>query len=51
MWVSLKTEIGPLKNAPGFLWSSMDRLFLGKSRVDQDLLDELEALLFQSDLG
>jgi fused signal recognition particle receptor len=29
----------------------MDRLFLGKKTIDQDVLDELEGLLFESDLG
>jgi fused signal recognition particle receptor len=29
----------------------IDRLFLGKKTIDQDLLDELEALLIEADLG
>jgi len=29
----------------------MDRLFLGKKTIDEDLLDELEGLLFSADLG
>jgi fused signal recognition particle receptor len=29
----------------------IDRLFLGKKTIDQDLLDELEAVLFAADLG
>ncbi len=29
----------------------IDRLFLGKKTIDQDLLDELEAVLFEADLG
>jgi fused signal recognition particle receptor len=29
----------------------IDQLFLGKKSIDQDLLDELEGLLFASDLG
>ena len=29
----------------------IDRLFLGKKTIDQDLLDELEGLLYEADLG
>jgi fused signal recognition particle receptor len=33
------------------LVEKMDRLFLGKKTIDQELLDELEGLLFEADLG
>jgi fused signal recognition particle receptor len=45
-----KLKSGLSKTHQGFV-EQMDRLFLGKKSIDQDLLDELEALLFQSDLG
>ena len=45
-----KLKSGLSKTHEGFV-EQMDRLFLGKKSIDQDLLDELEALLFQSDLG
>ena len=51
MWGFLdKLKTGLSKTHQGFV-EQMDRLFLGKKSIDQDLLDELEALLFQSDLG
>ena len=33
------------------LTGRLDRLFLGKREIDEDLLDELEEILFTSDLG
>lgn len=45
-----KLKSGLAKTHQGLV-EQMDRLFLGKKSIDQDLLDELEALLFQSDLG
>ena len=41
---------GLAKTHQGFV-QKIDRLFLGKKTIDQDLLDELEALLFEADLG
>ena len=41
---------GLVKTHQGFV-EKIDRLFLGKKTIDQDLLDELEALLFEADLG
>ena len=41
---------GLAKTHQGFV-EKIDRLFLGKKTIDQDLLDELEALLFEADLG
>lgn len=45
-----KLKQGLSKTHQGFV-EKMDRLFLGKKEIDQDLLDELEALLFEADLG
>jgi fused signal recognition particle receptor len=45
-----KLKKGLSKTRQGFV-EQMDRLFLGKKSIDQDLLDELEALLFAADLG
>jgi len=45
-----KLKKGLLKTHEGFV-EKIDRLFLGKKTIDQDLLDELEALLFAADLG
>jgi fused signal recognition particle receptor len=45
-----KLKQGLSKTHEGFV-EQMDRLFLGKKTIDQDLLDELEALLFAADLG
>ena len=45
-----KLKKGLLKTHQGFV-EKIDRLFLGKKTIDQDLLDELEALLFEADLG
>ncbi len=45
-----KLKKGLSKTHQGFV-EQMDRLFLGKKTIDQDLLDELEALLFAADLG
>jgi len=45
-----KLKQGLSKTHQGFV-EKMDRLFLGKKTIDQDLLDELEALLFEADLG
>lgn len=39
-----------LKTHQGFV-EQMDRLFLGKRSIDQNLLDELEGLLLMADLG
>ena len=44
-----KLKKGLSKTRQGFV-EQMDRLFLGKKSIDQDLLDELEALLFAADL-
>lgn len=38
------------KTHQGFV-EKVDSLFLGKKTIDQDLLDELEGLLFEADLG
>jgi fused signal recognition particle receptor len=38
------------KTHQGFV-EKVDGLFLGKKTIDQDLLDELEGLLFEADLG
>jgi len=45
-----KLKKGLSKTHQGFV-EQMDLLFLGKKTIDQDLLDELEALLFAADLG
>jgi fused signal recognition particle receptor len=45
-----KLKKGLSKTHQGFV-EKIDRLFLGKKTIDQDLLDELEALLFEADLG
>jgi fused signal recognition particle receptor len=45
-----KLKKGLSKTRQGFV-EKMDRLFLGKKTIDQDLLDDLEALLFAADLG
>ncbi|RPJ09798.1 MAG: signal recognition particle-docking protein FtsY [Deltaproteobacteria bacterium] len=41
---------GLAKTHQGFV-EKIDHLFLGKKTIDQDLLDELEAVLFEADLG
>jgi fused signal recognition particle receptor len=45
-----KLKKGLSKTHQGFV-EKIDRLFLGKKTIDQDLLDELEALLYEADLG
>jgi fused signal recognition particle receptor len=45
-----KLKQGLSKTHQGFV-EKMDRLFLGKKEIDQDVLDELEGLLFEADLG
>lgn len=45
-----KLKQGLSKTHQGFV-EKVDRLFLGKKTIDQDLLDELEVLLFEADLG
>jgi len=45
-----KLKKGLSKTHQGFV-EKIDRLFLGKKTVDQDLLDELEAVLITADLG
>jgi len=45
-----KLKKGLSKTHQGFV-EKMDQLFLGKKTIDQDLLDELEGLLFEADLG
>ncbi len=45
-----KLKTGLSKTHQGFV-EKMDRLFLGKKTIDQELLDELEGLLFEADLG
>lgn len=45
-----KLKKGLSKTHQGFV-EKIDRLFLGKKTIDQDLLDELEAVLFEADLG
>ncbi len=45
-----KLKKGLAKTHQGFV-EKMDRLFLGKKTIDQDLLDELEALLYEADIG
>jgi fused signal recognition particle receptor len=51
MWTFLeKLKEGLSKTHQGFV-EKIDQLFLGKKTIDQELLDELEGLLFQADLG
>ncbi len=51
MWSFLeKLKEGLSKTHQGLV-EKMDQLFLGKKAIDQDLLDELEGLLFSADLG
>ncbi len=45
-----KLKKGLAKTHQGFV-EKIDRLFLGKKTIDQDLLDELEALLYEADIG
>ncbi len=45
-----KLKKGLSKTHQGFV-EKIDQLFLGKKTIDQDLLGELEVLLFESDLG
>ena len=45
-----KLKKGLSKTHQGFV-EKIDQLFLGKKTIDQDLLDDLEALLFEADLG
>lgn len=45
-----KLKKGLSKTHQGFV-EKVDRLFLGKKEIDQDLLDELEVILFEADLG
>ncbi len=51
MWtVFEKLKKGLSKTHQGFV-EKIDTLFLGQKTIDQDLLDELEGLLFEADLG
>jgi len=45
-----KLKKGLSKTHEGFV-EKIDQLFLGKKVIDQELLDELEGLLFEADLG
>lgn len=45
-----KLKKGLSKTHQGFV-EKIDRLFLGRKTIDQDLLDELEALLYEADIG
>jgi fused signal recognition particle receptor len=45
-----KLKQGLSKTHQGFV-EQMDRLFLGKKTIDGDLLDELETILYEADLG
>jgi len=45
-----KLKKGLSKTHEGFV-EKLDRVFLGKKTIDQDVLDELEGLLFEADLG
>jgi fused signal recognition particle receptor len=45
-----KLKKGLAKTHQGFV-EKIDRLFLGKKTIDQELLDELESVLFEADLG
>ena len=44
----LKQGLSKTRNG---LTGRLDRVFLGKREIDEDLLDELEEILFTSDLG
>jgi fused signal recognition particle receptor len=51
MWTFLeKLKQGLSKTHQGFV-ERIDQLLLGKKTIDQELLDELEGLLFEADLG
>src|SRR4030042_7220175 len=51
MWTFFeKLKKGLSKTHQGFV-EKMDQVFLGKKIIDQELLDELEGLLFEADLG
>jgi fused signal recognition particle receptor len=51
MWNFLeKLKKGLSKTHQGFV-EKIDQLFLGKKTIDQDLLDDLENLLYEADLG
>jgi fused signal recognition particle receptor len=51
MWNFIeKLKTGLSKTHQGFV-EKIDQLFLGKKEIDQDVLDELEELLFEADLG
>jgi len=51
MWGFIdKLKKGLSKTHQGLV-EKIDRLFLGKKTIDQDVLDELEAVLFAADLG
>ena len=51
MWTFLeKLKTGLSKTHESFV-EKIDHLFLGKKTIDQELLDELEGLLFEADLG
>src|SRR4030042_6170009 len=51
MWNFIeKLKTGLSKTHQGFA-EKIDQLFLGKKEIDQDVLDELEELLFEADLG
>lgn len=45
-----KLKKGLAKTHQGFV-EKIDRLLLGKKTIDQDLLEEFEAILFEADLG
>ncbi len=45
-----KLKKGLSKTHQGFV-EKIDRLFLGKKTIDQDLLDDLEVLLYEADIG
>ena len=45
-----KLKRGLSKTHQGFV-EKIDRLFLGKKTIDQNLLEEFEAILFEADLG
>ena len=45
-----KLKKGLSKTHQGFV-EKIDQLFLGKKTIDQEVLDELEGLLFEADLG
>ncbi len=45
-----KLKKGLSKTHQGFI-EKIDRLLLGKKTIDQDLLEEFEAILFEADLG